>query len=106
MPRLNASELQALTARLPHWVVSAVELQRTVTLPTWADGLRAVQALGEMADRHNHHPQLQLQWGRLTLRWSTHDVGGVTELDAQAAERSDALLQHLLMAPQHGAAAT
>lgn len=105
MPRLSATELEVLTARLPHWAVSAEELRRTVPLATWADGLRAVQAIGEMADRHNHHPELNLQWGRLTLRWSTHDAGGVTELDALAAERSDELLQSLLNGPSAGLAA-
>ena len=46
-----------------------------------------------LAERHDHHPEIEVAWGRARVLWSTHDAGGVTPLDLSAAESCDALVE-------------
>lgn len=66
-------------------------LERRWRLPDFAQAMALAQAVGELAERLNHHPDLSIGWGRLTVVWTTHDAGGITPLDAQAARATDAL---------------
>jgi len=45
--------------------------------------------IGCSAERHDHHPDLEISWGRLRVRWTTHDAGGLTAADLRGAEASD-----------------
>lgn len=66
-------------------------LQRCWRLPDFAAALALANAIGALAERLNHHPELLVGWGCLTVRWTTHDAGGITALDAQAARETDAI---------------
>jgi 4a-hydroxytetrahydrobiopterin dehydratase len=48
--------------------------------------------IGCYAEKVDHHPDVEIGWGRARVVWSTHDAGGVTQLDLSAAEASDALV--------------
>src|ERR1700690_3459292 len=53
--------------------------------------LAFVVRIGCLAEKRDHHPDIELGWGRARIAWSTHDAGGVTELDLAAAEATDKL---------------
>ncbi|MBK6867202.1 MAG: 4a-hydroxytetrahydrobiopterin dehydratase [Burkholderiales bacterium] len=50
-----------------------------------------VNAVAELAERLDHHPELQLGYGHCRVLWTTHDAGGVTARDREAARQLDAL---------------
>lgn len=50
-----------------------------------------VNAVAELAERLDHHPELQFGYGHCRVRWTTHDAGGVTLRDIAAARQVDAL---------------
>ncbi len=50
-----------------------------------------VNAVAELAERLDHHPELQLGHDHCSVRWTTHDAGGVTARDLEAARQVDAL---------------
>jgi 4a-hydroxytetrahydrobiopterin dehydratase len=50
-----------------------------------------VVRVGCMAEKRDHHPDVELGWGRARILWSTHDAGGVSQLDLDAAEATDKL---------------
>ena len=52
----------------------------------FATGLALVQGIGELAEQVNHHPDLDLRYGYLDVRLSSHDVGGITARDIRLAE--------------------
>ena len=68
-------------------------LERTFSFADFRMALAFVNRVGELAESENHHPDIQLGYGRVTLRWWTHTAGGVTERDAELAERSAALVE-------------
>ena len=49
-------------------------------------------AMAWIAHRADHHPDLSVHYGHCVVRWSTHDAGGITELDFHGAAQVDALL--------------
>ena len=45
-----------------------------------------------LAEEANHHPDIAISYKKVTLRWTTHSAGGITDRDRELAERTDALL--------------
>ena len=76
-----------LAEACPGWAVVGTTIERTFTFPSYAECLGFAVAVGVLAERRDHHPDLHVHWGRVRVVWWTHDAGGVTELDlAVAAE--------------------
>jgi 4a-hydroxytetrahydrobiopterin dehydratase len=71
------------------WQRSGEALVRVYKLPDFATALALVVHVGCWAEKHDHHPDVELGWGRVKLLWTTHDAGGVTQLDLDGAEASD-----------------
>lgn len=64
----------------------------SVRFPDFATALRFVNAVGEVAEAQNHHPEVDLRWGRVVLGVASHDVGGITERDLAFAASVDGLV--------------
>ena len=70
-------------------------LLRTFAFKDYLHTLAFVNALAWIAHREDHHPDLGVHYDRCLVRWSTHDVGGLSENDFICAARSSALLEDL-----------
>jgi 4a-hydroxytetrahydrobiopterin dehydratase len=57
----------------------------------FAAALAYVNAVGELAESANHHPDIDIRWNKVTLRLSTHSAGGITQLDLDMARSLDTL---------------
>lgn len=66
-------------------------IARSFTLPDFAGALALAVRIGLLAEKRDHHPDLVVGWGKLTVLWTTHDAGGVTQLDLEAAAATDAV---------------
>lgn len=78
---------QVHDAGLDDWRLILRALHARFETNDYPKGLRLVQAIGEAAEEMNHHPDLDLRWGHLDVRLSSHDVGGVTDRDLRLARR-------------------
>ena len=67
------------------------ELVKQVTRSDFVDAVRFVDALVPVAEEANHHPDVAISWNKVTLRLSTHSVGGLTQRDLDLAARIDQL---------------
>lgn len=74
------------------WTETADALEREVELESFADAIAFVDRLAELAESEDHHPDIDIRFRRVTVRWSTHSAGGVTELDRTMAARTDTLV--------------
>ena len=70
---------------LPGWRREGNNLMYTVTLPSFPAAIAVVDRVAELAERANHHPDIDIRWRTLTFRCSTHSAGGITELDVRLA---------------------
>ncbi|HET8615868.1 MAG TPA: 4a-hydroxytetrahydrobiopterin dehydratase [Actinomycetales bacterium] len=72
---------------LTGWVNVQGGLQTRIATGDFATGLRVVDAIGAAAEELNHHPDLDLRYGHVDVRLSSHDVGGLTARDVTLARR-------------------
>lgn len=57
----------------------------------FASALEFVNQIGQLAEQHNHHPDIELGWGKVVVRLTTHSQGGITTKDQQLAAAIDEL---------------
>ena len=66
-------------------------LQRTFELESFTAALDFVNRVGALAEEADHHPDIAISYRNVTLRWSTHTAGGVTDRDRELAAKTDLL---------------
>jgi 4a-hydroxytetrahydrobiopterin dehydratase len=66
-------------------------LQREFEFADFAEALAFVNRIGELAEAANHHPDVEIHWNRVKLRWWTHAANAITERDDDLAERTNEL---------------
>ena len=73
------------------WVEIDGALERGFELSSFRDAIAFVNRLAELAEAENHHPDLGISYRRVTVRWTTHSEGGVTDRDRALALRTTGL---------------
>ncbi len=90
--RLDDGKVDGWLELHPGWErAGAGAIAKKYKLPDFSSGLGLVVRIGCLAEKLDHHPDIELGWGRVRVAWSTHDAGGVTELDLSSAEATDAI---------------
>ena len=91
--RLPRADLEAALPALPGWdvVEDGAALRKTFRFGNYYETLAFVNALAYVAHREDHHPDLGVHYDRCVVRWSTHDVGGLSENDLICAARAERL---------------
>ncbi len=94
-PQLTESELQKLPALLPGWELVTLngeqQLRRVFSFKNFREALAFANAVGELAEANNHHPALLVEWGKVTVRWWTHKIGGLHKNDLVMAAKTDSI---------------
>jgi 4a-hydroxytetrahydrobiopterin dehydratase len=89
---LPQADLDAFLARHSAWRVEAGALVRTYEASTFLDGVAFVGRVARLAEAADHHPDIDVRWRKVTLRFITHDAGHrITALDTRLASECDAL---------------
>lgn len=89
---LSPEEIKSRLKTLPAWHHENGALVRRLSFPSYLEGLAYVDRLAHEADRMDHHPSLVLDYKKVTISYSTHSAGGITDLDVEAAERAEKLI--------------
>ena len=66
-------------------------LERTFEFPSFPDAIAFVNRVADVAEAENHHPDVDIRYRTVTVRWTTHSEGGVTERDHRLAQRTSQL---------------
>ena len=77
-------------ARLPGWVRAGRAIARTYRFEDFRGALAFVNRVGAVAERQQHHPDIDIRYNEVTLSVWTHDAGGLTERDFRLAAAIDA----------------
>lgn len=82
--RLDAASVQALVAAMPGWALAAdgKSISRRFKFADFAATMAYVNRIAAVANRHDHHPDLRVGYDYCEVLFTTHDAGGLTELDA------------------------
>ena len=85
--RLDADEISRQLRDLPGWAGDGSDLRRSYAFPDFPTLIRAVDEVAVVAEAMDHHPDLDIRWRTLHVSLTTHDTGGVTQLDIELAHR-------------------
>jgi 4a-hydroxytetrahydrobiopterin dehydratase len=89
---LEKDELQSSLKKCPEWEVEKNSITRAFEFEEFMDGIDFVNNVGEIAEEAQHHPDISIKHTKVKLKLTTHDVGGVTDLDIELAQRIDNLV--------------
>lgn len=96
-PTVTEAEMAELKPKVPEWQVveqdGVKRLKRVFKFDDFAQALAFTNQVGEIAEEEGHHPVLVTTWGRVTVSWWTHKIGGLHQNDFVMAAKTDQLYE-------------
>ena len=83
---LSKEELNALIKKLPKWEINAKSLNRSWQFKDFVTAFSFMTRVALVAESMNHHPEFRNVYGLVEIELSTHDLGGLSQLDVQLAQ--------------------
>jgi 4a-hydroxytetrahydrobiopterin dehydratase len=92
-PTLTEGEVFKLHPQVPEWQIKEVDgekrLERVFKFKDFAQALEFTNKVGAIAEEQDHHPLIVTEWGKVTLDWWTHKIGGLHKNDFIMAAKTD-----------------
>lgn len=86
---LSQNEISERLREYPGWQLQGDALVRQFTFPAFPDAIAFVARLAFDAEAADHHPDVLIRFRKVTITWSTHSDGGVTERDFTGVEQAN-----------------
>lgn len=94
-PQVMGEELKQMLSEVPDWALveksGEQQLERTFKFKDFAQALAFTQQVGDLAESEDHHPAILTEYGKTTVNWWTHKIGGLHRNDFIMAARTDDL---------------
>ncbi|NVK11304.1 MAG: 4a-hydroxytetrahydrobiopterin dehydratase [Gammaproteobacteria bacterium] len=98
-PHVSDEELAAFMKELPDWTPVArdgvLQLERVFKFKNFKKAMAFTVAVGDVAEEVFHHPALLTEWGKVTVTWWSHEMGGLHKNDFILAARTDRVFAEL-----------
>jgi len=78
---LPNGELKELAAKIPGWEIMSKHIEREFNFNNFIDAFSFMTKIALISEKHNHHPNLENVYSKVIIKLSTHDLGGITNLD-------------------------
>jgi len=91
-PLLSPSEISARLEALPGWTFAEGALRREFVFADFSEAFGFMTRVALAAEKLDHHPEWSNVWSRVSVVLTTHDAGGVTDLDVRLAT----VMHHLM----------
>jgi 4a-hydroxytetrahydrobiopterin dehydratase len=94
-PTVTEAEIAEFSQQVPSWRIVNVDginrLERSFTFPNFVEALNFTNRVGALAESEGHHPAILTEWGKVTVAWWTHKIGGLHRNDFIMAAKTDQL---------------
>jgi 4a-hydroxytetrahydrobiopterin dehydratase len=87
--KLNDESVKGWLKGRDGWRRKGDALVKEFRFPSFRDAIVFVNRLATIADEANHHPDIDIRYGMVRVGLTTHDSGGITEMDLTVAEQID-----------------
>jgi 4a-hydroxytetrahydrobiopterin dehydratase len=95
-PTLTEAQIAEYLPEVADWRVTEVEgvkrLEREYKFKNFEEAIEFTNRVGAIAEEQGHHPLIVTEWGRVTVQWWTHKIGGLHQNDFIMAARTDKLV--------------
>jgi len=92
-PTVTDEEIAEFRPQVPDWKIIEVEgikrLEKEFRFDNFVHALAFTNDIGKLAEEEGHHPALLTEWGKVTVSWWTHKIGGLHRNDFIMAAWSD-----------------
>jgi len=88
---IKADQLKIRLKKIPEWELEKKHIERSFEFDDFTESIDFVNAVAEVAEDEEHHPDIDIRYNKVRLILSTHSKGGLTDLDFSLAERIDTL---------------
>lgn len=92
-PKVTPAEIAELSPQIPDWQMGERKgvtcLERSFKFPNFIQALEFTNQIGALAEAEGHHPEIRLEWGRVTVAWWTHKIKGLHRNDFIMAAKTD-----------------
>lgn len=99
--KLEPRQITAALGKLPHWRHDAQRgvITREFVFADFRQAFAFMTQVALAAERHDHHPEWANVYNRVNIAWTTHDAGGLTELDVKLAASADEAFERFALVP-------
>ncbi len=85
-PKLLENEaLKELSVIIPRWVIMENHIEREFNFSNFIEAFSFMTKIALICEKHNHHPNWENVYSKVIIKLSTHDLGGITNLDQNIA---------------------
>jgi 4a-hydroxytetrahydrobiopterin dehydratase len=91
MPKLTAADIDQRMKSVNGWTRDGEAIRKQFTFTDFLQAIAFVNRLAPEAEKADHHPDILINYKRVTLTYSTHSEGGLTEKDFVGAATADRL---------------
>ncbi|MFB2922577.1 MULTISPECIES: 4a-hydroxytetrahydrobiopterin dehydratase [Aerosakkonema] len=92
---ISEAEIAQIKPQIPDWNIVEEEgearLQRVYKFADFKTAIAFTNSVGDAAEKEGHHPALLTEWGKVTVSWWTHSIGGLHKNDFIMAAKTDAI---------------
>lgn len=96
-PTLTDDELARMLVDIPEWGVAEVKdvkrLRHAFDFDGWMPAVKFANDVAEIAEENDHHPLIRLEWGKVTVSWWTHKIGGLHRNDVIMAAKTSKIYE-------------
>ena len=93
--KITQEEQDYMMSALTEWTIFTEEgmkkAQRTYPFKDFKQAISFSNKVGDLSEKHNHHPAILTEWGKVTVTWWSHGIGGLTLKDLDMAGGCDNL---------------
>ncbi len=92
-PKLTGEQINEFQPQVPDWQIKEVDgvkrLERVYKLKNFVEAMAFTTRVAMIAEKEDHHPLIITEWGRVTVQWWTHKIGGLHQNDFIMAAKID-----------------
>jgi len=82
---LQNEELKELASTIPRWKISLTHIEREFNFINFIEAFSFMTKIALICEKYNHHPNWENVYSKVIIKLSTHDLGGITNLDQTIA---------------------
>ena len=90
---LQNEELKELVAKIPEWKIISDYIVREFNFDNFIEAFSFMTKIALICEKHNHHPNWENVYSKVIIKLSTHDLGGITNLDQTIASEINEIIE-------------
>ena len=98
-PVLKDNEIQELLSQIPSWrVFEEDDIKKIICsfiFLNYSDSRDFLNKVADLAEEEDHHPEITLEWGKVTVSWWSHKIKGLHKNDFICASKTDSVFKNL-----------